>query len=84
MLVQQGQGRRGLVDPNEFVGPLEDIFGLLVWRRRLRYRSVEGAVQKPGDRAATRRMTTTKKGGEGCWRSDRSGPGHPRNDGYSP
>jgi hypothetical protein len=32
VLVQQGQGRRGLVDPDELVGPLQDIFGFLMGR----------------------------------------------------
>lgn len=36
MLVKQGQSRRGLVDPDELVSPLQDIFGFLVrWRRLL-------------------------------------------------
>lgn len=35
MFVKQGQGRRGLVDPDELVGALQDIFGFLVRRRRL-------------------------------------------------
>lgn len=36
MLVKENQGRRGLVDPDQLVGPLQDIFGLLMRRRRLR------------------------------------------------
>lgn len=35
MIVKENQGRRGLVDPDQLVGPLQDIFGLLVRRRRL-------------------------------------------------
>lgn len=35
VVVKESQGRRGLVDPDELVGPLQDIFGLLVRRRRL-------------------------------------------------
>ena len=35
MLVQQREGGRDLVDPDELVGPLQDIFGFLVRRRRL-------------------------------------------------
>lgn len=47
MFVQQGQGGRGLVDPDEFVCPLQDIFGLLMRRRRLR-----GSVSTGGSLSA--------------------------------
>jgi hypothetical protein len=33
--MQQGQGSGGLTDTDEFMGPLENILGLLVRRRRL-------------------------------------------------
>lgn len=35
VLMEQGQGRRGLVDPDQLVGALQDIFGLLMRRGRL-------------------------------------------------
>ena len=35
VVVKQGQGRRGLLDPDQLVGPLQDILRLLVRRRRL-------------------------------------------------
>lgn len=35
VFMEQGQGRRGLVDPDELVGALQDIFGLLMRRGRL-------------------------------------------------
>jgi hypothetical protein len=35
VLVEKGKSSRGLVDPDELVGALQDIFGLLVRRRRL-------------------------------------------------
>lgn len=40
MLVQQGQGRRGLAHADELLGALQDIFGFLVRWRRLRRGSV--------------------------------------------
>lgn len=36
VLMEQNQGRGGLVHADEFVGALQNIFRLLVWRRRLR------------------------------------------------
>lgn len=40
VLVKQGQGRRGLVDPDELVSPLQDILGLLMrWGRLQRGQS---------------------------------------------
>jgi hypothetical protein len=42
MLVKQGQGRGCLVDPDELLSALQDIFGLLMRRRRLQSRLVEG------------------------------------------
>jgi len=38
VLMKQGQGRRGLVDPDELLSALQDIFGLLMRGGRLRAR----------------------------------------------
>ena len=35
MLVKEGEGGRGLVDPDELLGALEDVLRLLMRRRRL-------------------------------------------------
>ena len=35
VIMENTEGRRSLVDPDEFLSPLQDIFGLLVGRRRL-------------------------------------------------
>jgi predicted RNA-binding protein associated with RNAse of E/G family len=35
MLVEECQGGRGLVDADELMRALENVLGLLMWRRRL-------------------------------------------------
>lgn len=48
VLMEQGQGRRGLVDPDQLVGALQDIFGLLMRRGRLSRGSKVSITAQPG------------------------------------
>lgn len=47
VLMEQGQGRLGLVDPDQLVGALQDIFGLLMRRRRLEDGEERGLASRP-------------------------------------
>lgn len=67
VLVKQSQGCRGLVDPDQLMSPLQDIFGLLMRRRRLLRRSAKlaSSVMNRRGRGGHGERETSKRRGFG-------------------
>ena len=65
VLVKQSQGCRGLVDPDQLMSSLQDIFGLLMRRRRLLRRSAKLAssvMNRRGRGGHGERETSKRRG----------------------